>query len=255
MADKLVSQDPTKPGIAKVNGPTLTAANQIPLVSLDTTGAVNTNVMTMVAGSWAPAAAGASADTASNLGAGSGVFASKVGADFQFKSLVAGANITITPAATEITIASTAVASLGSIVIIEHREISGTAGGTSTSGSWQTHPLTTEVSDPDGIATLAANQIVLTAGTYRVWGWSQAFNSTFSKNRIQNVTAGTTLVFGESLNNATENTNHFMGRFTVAGAQSLELQYRVAVTQATNGLGNFTGFDTEIYAGLLFIKE
>ncbi len=43
-------------------------------------------------------------NTASNLGTGAGVFASKVGADLQFKSLVAGTGVTLTPTATEITI-------------------------------------------------------------------------------------------------------------------------------------------------------
>lgn len=49
------------------------------------------------------------AKTASNLGAGSGVFASKVGTDLQFKSLVAGANITLTPSGSEIQIAAASV--------------------------------------------------------------------------------------------------------------------------------------------------
>ena len=44
------------------------------------------------------------ANTASNLGAGSGVFAQKVGVDLQFKSLVAGSGITLTPTANDITI-------------------------------------------------------------------------------------------------------------------------------------------------------
>ena len=43
-------------------------------------------------------------NTASNLGTGAGVFASKVGADLQFKSLIAGAGVTLTPTATGITI-------------------------------------------------------------------------------------------------------------------------------------------------------
>lgn len=46
-------------------------------------------------------------NTASNLGAGSGVFAQKVSSDLQFKSLVAGSNISITSAANTLTIAST----------------------------------------------------------------------------------------------------------------------------------------------------
>lgn len=44
------------------------------------------------------------ANTASNLGAGEGVFAQKTGVDLEFKSLVAGTNITLTGSADEITI-------------------------------------------------------------------------------------------------------------------------------------------------------
>jgi len=46
-------------------------------------------------------------NTASNLGAGTGTFAAKVGADLQFKSLVAGSNVSLSSTATEITIAAT----------------------------------------------------------------------------------------------------------------------------------------------------
>lgn len=56
---------------------------------------------------------GLDSTSASNLGAGSGVFAQEVANDLQFKSLVAGSNITITPSSTEITIASTASGSGG----------------------------------------------------------------------------------------------------------------------------------------------
>lgn len=50
---------------------------------------------------------GAQNNTASNLGAGVGVFAAKTGSDLAFKSLTAGSNITLTPSGTEIQISAT----------------------------------------------------------------------------------------------------------------------------------------------------
>jgi hypothetical protein len=50
------------------------------------------------------ATGGGEVNTASNLGAGEGVFASKVDLDLQFKSLVAGAGIELSSSATEITL-------------------------------------------------------------------------------------------------------------------------------------------------------
>lgn len=56
---------------------------------------------------WVDAAGGGEANTASNLGAGTGVFASKVSEDLQFKSLVAGSNVSISSDASTITINAT----------------------------------------------------------------------------------------------------------------------------------------------------
>ena len=50
-------------------------------------------------------AAGGETNTASNLGSGTGVFASKVGVDLRFKSLVAGYNQAISATSTEVTLA------------------------------------------------------------------------------------------------------------------------------------------------------
>jgi hypothetical protein len=50
---------------------------------------------------------GGEVNTASNVGAGTGVFKQKTGVDLEFKTLVAGSNITLTPATDTITIAAT----------------------------------------------------------------------------------------------------------------------------------------------------
>lgn len=58
------------------------------------------------ASTWAPLAGGGGgeANTASNIGAGQGVFASKVGVDLRFKSLVAGTNVSLSADGNTITI-------------------------------------------------------------------------------------------------------------------------------------------------------
>lgn len=47
------------------------------------------------------------ANTASNIGAGQGLYVGKTGVDLRFKTLVAGTNVTLTPATDTVTIAAT----------------------------------------------------------------------------------------------------------------------------------------------------
>lgn len=70
--------------------------------------AADGNMWVRPAATWSALAGGSGGEvnTASNLGAGAGLFASKSGVDLQFKSLVAGVNITLTSDGTTVTIAA-----------------------------------------------------------------------------------------------------------------------------------------------------
>lgn len=143
-------------------------------------------------------------------------------------------------------------------VKIENQQTSGTAGGTFTSGSWQTRVLNTEVSDTGNLASLSSNQVTLSAGTYlvRAQAYAGAVNS--HQLRLQNVTDGTTLLTGlNMLSNSTANSANqasLNGIITVAAGKALELQHRCQTTAATNGFGLATSWGTEVYAVLEFIK-
>ena len=80
-----------------------TPTNGDKLLIFDTSSGLHKNI------DWSqlPGSSGGEANTASNIGGGNGIFAQKVGVDLQFRSLVAGSNITITSGATELTISST----------------------------------------------------------------------------------------------------------------------------------------------------
>lgn len=62
-----------------------------------------------------PAGGSGEANTSSNVGAGAGLAKAKVGVDLPFKSLLAGANITITPGTNEVTIAVSGLGALAAL--------------------------------------------------------------------------------------------------------------------------------------------
>lgn len=84
------------------------SATHLQGVPISGTAPTSTQVLTFNGTQWAPAAGGGGgggeANTASNLGAGEGVFAAKVGVDLRFKSLVQGTNISLSSTGTEVQI-------------------------------------------------------------------------------------------------------------------------------------------------------
>lgn len=147
---------------------------------------------------------------------------------------------------------------INSIIILEERQTQGTDGGTFTQGAWQTRALNTEAIDVNGNCALSSNQFTLDAGTYEIVFWAAAFGCNGHQCRIQNVTDGTTVQNGATVNvdnqdsggDTVETSNVSQGadRFTIAAGKALELQHRCTTTQATNGFGKAANVATEVYA-------
>lgn len=144
-------------------------------------------------------------------------------------------------------------------ILIQDQKSSGTNGGTSTSGSWQTHDLNNELVDTGNHCSLSSNQITLQPGTYEFDAWA-VFNKTDGHQlRIQNITSGVTIALGG--NNfglstlAVISTAIVKGRTTISSAATFELQYRVGTGTATNGLGAANSWGTEVYAEALIRRE
>lgn len=135
-------------------------------------------------------------------------------------------------------------------------QTSGTAGGTSVGGSWQTYPINTKDNDTAGIAVLTGSVITLPAGTYQVRGnanWSNSGTASQGQLRIFNNTDSSILIVGNNspaslANNDTQSL--IDGQFTIATSKNIILQYQVSNGISTDGLGNPFSFGSEVYATL-----
>lgn len=152
----------------------------------------------------------------------------------------------------------------GGYILIQDQKSTGSAGGTFTSGSYQTRVLNTLVnaSSIAGVS-LSSNQFTLPAGTYRVRAEAPAYRVDRHVIRLQNITDNTTVLTGGNQNaqasTATSNTSTLWGRFTITTSKTFALQHRCQTTLATDGLGISTasvlGAAYEVFATVELIKE
>jgi hypothetical protein len=149
----------------------------------------------------------------------------------------------------------------GNRILVQDQKASTTAGGTATSGAWQTRTLNTEVLDEGNDCTLVSNQITLAAGTYDCRITSPAGFCGPHQARLRNVTDSTTVLVGTSeVSSASESAvtqtiSTIVGRFTIAASKALEVQHRVTTTRATDGFGTPNSFgEIEVYVTAEFVR-
>lgn len=148
-------------------------------------------------------------------------------------------------------------------VIVEDQKSATTAGGTATSGSWQTRTLNTLVRNSGSIASLSSNEVTLPAGTYYIQWSAPAYYCNANKSRLYNVTdaavvaVGTTALCAVSGIGGAMVTDSSTGSVvvTTAGSKAFRIEHQVTTTRATDGYGVASGFSTiETYARMEVTK-
>lgn len=137
-------------------------------------------------------------------------------------------------------------------VIIEQQEASGTAGGSTTAGSWVTRTLNTVVRNVNSVASLATNKITLPAGTYYIAFSAPAYDATsfLHKAKIYNTTDTADVIIGSSEGALGSQQTRSVGSgiVTITGAKDFELRHRSNQSEATSGLGLSNGMSVvEVY--------
>jgi predicted amino acid-binding ACT domain protein len=154
------------------------------------------------------------------------------------------------PAANAVPVAKAVTDAINTLMIVVDQKPASTAGGTFTSAAWRTRVLNTVLHNTIAGGSLAANQITLPVGIYETDISCPALR--VEQHRLQNITAGTTLLGGTSEVSEQSGaivTSHskITGVITLAATTVLEVQHICAVTKTGDGFGTFNANAPEIY--------
>ena len=139
-----------------------------------------------------------------------------------------------------------------------NQQTSGTGGGSSTTGSWQTVPLNTIGFDYLSIGAPSSNAVSLAAGTYEFeWVcpfWETGATQTRLYDGSSSIAAGQSVNLPGSTNNQASSVSCGAARASFTSTTSVSLQYQCGIASANEGLGRAASFGDERYA-LLKIKK
>lgn len=124
-------------------------------------------------------------------------------------------------------------------------------------GAWTAKRLQSSV-DPDGVlVSLIGNQFILDAGNWWLNG-SSYLDQCYARLRLRNISGGTTLLTGPNNRFLNNSGGMFLisGPFTVAAAQTLEIQYYAVNDGGATALGwpMSIASENEIYAAFDLLK-
>ena len=144
------------------------------------------------------------------------------------------------------------------VAYIKDAKASGTAGGTFTSGAWQTRDLNT-LSGDIGFVSVSSNQFTLQPGKYKIDASAPAYLCNLHKLKLYNITDSSDAIIGSSeyadVTNLVQNSSFLEDEINISVPTIFEIQHRCSSTQASTGLGNTATFGVdEIYTQVKLTK-
>ena len=156
--------------------------------------------------------------------------------------------------------------------ILKDKRDSGQAGGTFTSGSYQTRVFDSALegdcsfltagsltADTNMLSDFRFSDFTLAKGTYKIEAYvpSRGVGNSV-KAKLYNTTDSTDAIIGKSLHVGSADDymdSVIMGQITIAGSKDFEVQHRCFTTRAGDGFGTATSFgDEEVYTTLKITK-
>ena len=133
-----------------------------------------------------------------------------------------------------------------------------TAGGTFTSGAWQTRTLNTEISDINNICSLSSNVFTLSSGTYLIEWTAPAYNVNRHQTRLYDTTNSAVIQFGGSNyannSNAIQNSSSGSAIVVISSNTSYKIEHQCGSTNSPQGFGVEANMGTEVYAQVKITK-
>ena len=137
--------------------------------------------------------------------------------------------------------------------LISDQKTIGTNGGTAVQAVWTQRTLNTITAYPSGgtLVTLSGSDIILSAGSYKIYALSPYQGTKNTATRIYNVTGSSVLLTGTSINSNDNNKSVYsiiQGIITVGSTTTIRLEYNANTGENNIGLGSATGLQVETYS-------
>lgn len=144
------------------------------------------------------------------------------------------------------------------VAYLKDEKAANTAGGTFTSGAWQTRTLNTETGDTSFVS-LSTNQFTLQAGTYHIDATTPGYRVDRVVGKLRNITDSTDDIVGTTEGNtggsAITSDSKINGTITISSAKTFEIQAQCLTTRATDGFGVASNFAVnEVYTQVKITK-